>query len=84
MKQSQIKLEMSKIDGKYPYDVRVITRRTDMTNSNIDDSSVKKIYNRENGTFIIQASNLDEKEELINTSTIKKDAKDEYTVICYY
>lgn len=84
MKQSQIKLEISKIDGKYPYDVRVITRRTDMTNSNIGDSSVKKIYNEENGTLIIQASNLDEKEELINTSTIKSDARDEYTVICYY
>ena len=84
IKQSQIKLEIGKIDEKYPYDVKVITRKTEFTNGNLNTSSIKKQYNKENGTLIIQASNLNEKEELINTSSLKNDSKDEYTIICYY
>ena len=84
IKQNQIKLEIGKIDEKYPYDVKVITRKTEFTNGNLNTSSIKKQYNKENGTLIIQASNLNEKEELINTSSLKNDSKDEYTIICYY
>ena len=84
IRQSQIKLEMSKIDNKYPYEVKVITRNTELTNGNLNKNEIKKQYNEQNGTLIIQASNLNEKEELINTSGITNDSKDEYTIICYY
>lgn len=84
IKQSQLKIEMNQIDGKYPYEVKVININTELTNGNSNEIEVKKRYNQENGTLIIQASNFNDKQELINTQIVSDNAKDEYSIICYY
>ena len=83
VKQSQIKIEMSKIDNKYPYSVKVIAKSTEATNGKTKDITEQYRYDEELGTLIINTSNLDENGELINTTKLA-DAKDEYVIICYY
>lgn len=83
VKQSQIKIEMSKIDNKYPYSVKVIAKSTEATNGKTKDITEQYRYDEELGILIINTSNLDENGELINTTKLA-DAKDEYVIICYY
>lgn len=84
IKQSQVKLELNKIDEKYPYDVKVITKSTEMTNGNKQIVNKNYQYNSETGTLIIGASNKNDNNELINSEKIKDNANDEYVVIAYY
>lgn len=83
LKQSQIKLEFNRIDGKYPYGTKLIPISTEATNGKNKDIKEDYRYNPETGTLIINVSNLDENGEFISTKEIP-DAKDEYIVICYY
>ena len=82
-KQTQIKLEMSQIDGKYPHSIKLIPISTEATNGKTKDIKEDYRYDPETGNLIINTSNLDENNELMCAEK-KANAKDEYTVICYY
>ena len=84
LKQSQIKLEFNKIDEKYPYAVKVISKSTKMTNGKTEDIVDNYAYDSNQGLITINASNQGENGELINSEKPNGEANDEYIVIAYY
>ena len=84
LKQTQIKLELNKIDEKYPNAVKVIAKSTKMTNGKTEGITENYTYNAEQGIVIISASNEGENGELINSEKPEGEASDEYIVIAYY
>ena len=80
---SEINIDLNQIDGKYPLDVKVITTSTEATNGNNIENEPNYAYDNTTGNLKIVSSNQNEKGEVINAEE-KKDAKDEYVIICYY
>lgn len=84
VKQSQIKLQISKIDNKYPFKVSVFAKSTEATNGKIDNIKEEYRYDEQSGIIIINTSNLNESGELIKKEKTNINPLDEYIVMCYY
>lgn len=83
-RESELNIGLNQIDGKYPYDVKVVAKSTEATNGKTEEIQENYQYDNTTGTVVIKASNENENGEPINSSEPSKDAKDEYLVICYY
>lgn len=83
-RKSELNIGLNQIDGKYPYDVKVVAKSTEATNGKTEEIQENYQYDNTTGTVVIKASNENENGESISSSEPSKDAKDEYLVICYY
>ena len=83
-RESELNIVLNQIDGKYPYDVKVVAKSTEATNGKTEEIQENYQYDNTTGTVVIKASNENENGEPISSSEPSKDAKDEYLVICYY
>ncbi len=84
IKDTQIVIRLSSIDGKYPYAVKTITKSTQATNGKNDNLEASYEYDHNNGTVTIKASNLNEQGELIQNEKTGLYDRDEYKIIAYY
>ncbi len=84
LKSTVLAINLNQIDGKYPYAVKVITKSTELTNAKTKNFEENYEYDSNTGTITIQASNQNEKGELISTTQPSDKARDEYIIIVYY
>ena len=84
LKSSQLVINVNQIDDKYPYDVKVITKSTELTNGKTENFLESYEYDSNTGTINIKTSNQDENGELISNIKPSSDARDEYVIIAHY
>lgn len=84
LKSSELAINLNQIDGKYPYAVKVITKRTELTNGKTENMESHYEYDSNLGMIVIKTSNQDENGEIINDTKPSEEAKDEYIIIAYY
>ncbi len=84
VKNSELTVNLNQIDGKFPYDVKIITKSTKVTNGKTNDMENNYNYDSNTGTLKINVSNENENSEPINTTRINQEDRDEYIVIAYY
>ncbi len=84
IKNSELNVSLNQIDGKYPYDVRVIGKSTKATNGKT--SSIEEDYNYDSNTGLvtIRTSNENENGEPIYNTRPEENDRDEFVVIAYY
>ena len=78
IKQSEIEIQFNQIDGKYPEQVKTITKATSVTNGKTEGIEENYEYDKQTGRVTIKAENEDYQE------VPSQEASDEYLVICYY
>ena len=84
VKESELSINLNQIDGKYPYDVKVISKSTKATNGKSMDISDNYHYDVNNGILVVKASNKNESGDKIYNQAPSSEAKDEYSIVCYY
>ena len=84
IRNTELNASLSPIDGKYPYDVRVITNNTKATNGKTSDISEDYSYDPITGIVTIRTNNENEKGEAINNARPGEDDRDEFVIIGYY
>ena len=84
LKESELYIGLNQIDNKYPYNVKVIAKSTELTNGKIDNVEANYEYDQNSGNITIKASNQNENGEFINSEKISDEARDEYIIIGYY
>ena len=84
VKENETTIQVRDIDGKYPYDVKVIMNSTETTNGNMDKDNVDVLYNPEIGVVTINMHNQDENGNMISDKIPTSDSRDDYVLICYY
>ena len=84
IKNSEMVVSLSQIDGKYPNQVKAIAKATQITNGKTSEIEENYQYDASTGKVTIQATNQDEKGEVIYKDQPSKEATDEYILICYY
>ena len=84
VKNSEVVLQLSQIDGKYPYAVTTITKSTEITNGKTTGMEENCQYDANTGTVILRANNQNERGELIYQDQPSQNAVDEYIILCYY
>ncbi len=84
IKTSETTIQLNKIDGKYPTNVNVIPKCTEVTNGEKTSVKANYQYNENTGEVVIQADNQNEKGEAKFAEEPSENARDEYIVICYY
>ena len=82
-RESELNIGLNQIDGKYPYDVKVVAKSTEATNGKTEEIQENYQYDNTTGTVVIKASNENENGDPISSSEPSKDAKDEYLVIYF-
>lgn len=83
-KETETIISLNKIEEKYPSEVKVIEKRTEITNGKIANKEANYEYDKNTGKVRIKANNINENGELIYSGKPQEKAKDEYMVICYY
>ena len=83
-KNSEVVVQLSKIDGKYPYAITTITKSTAVTNGKTSGIEENCAYDVNTGTVILKANNQNEQGELIYQDKPSENAVDEYIILCYY
>ena len=83
-KETETIISLNKIEEKYPSEVKVIEKRTEITNGKIANKEANYEYDKNTGKVRIKANNINENGELIYSGKPQEKAKDEYIVICYY
>lgn len=84
IRENELKISLNQIDGKYPYSVKVIAKSTEMTNGKTENIEENFQYDANSGIVVINTSNINENDEPINSSKPSENAKDKYSIICYY
>ena len=85
IKENITTINIGQIDGKHPYDVKVIINNTNATNGNADKNIyVDSEYNPDTGILTIKTENQDENGNIISDKIPNKDSRDDYILICYY
>ena len=85
VKENETTIYVGQIDGKYPYDVKVIINSTETTNGNIDKyTNTNTEYNPDTGVLTIKMHNQDENGNMISDKIPSSDSRDDYIVVCYY
>lgn len=80
---SSIEVQLPKIEGVYPENVAVVSRKTESTNGKTSSIEEKYDYHQVNGKLNIETSN--DKDENGNLYTPNSnDVRDDYEVICNY
>ena len=83
IKNSELQVSLNQIDGKYPYEVKVIAKSTKATNGKKSDIEEYN-YDINTGVLTIKTSNQNEEGEIINSENLGKDARDEFIIIANY
>lgn len=84
IKNTELAVNLNKIDGVFPNHVSVITNSTKVTNGKTDSLEANYQYDSTTGKLVIKASNENENGEIINNNQPSKDDRDSYTIICDY
>ena len=84
IKNTELAINLNKIDGVFPNHVSVITNSTKVTNGKTDSLEANYQYDSTTGKLVIKASNENENGEIINNNQPSKDDRDSYTIICDY
>ena len=63
VKNSELTVNLNQIDGKFPYDVKIITKSTKVTNGKTKDMTQDYNYDSNTGTLKINVSNENENSE---------------------
>ena len=84
IKNSELAINLNKIDDKFPNEVKVISKSTKVTNGKIDKIEEDYSYDENTGKVVIRANNENENGEAINSNKPSQDDRDEYILICYY
>ena len=84
VRNTELTLNLNKIDGVFPDSVKVIANSTKVTNGKTDNITPDYTYDSTSGAVVIKASNENEKGEAISTNQTNQDDRDSYTVICNY
>lgn len=83
-KETETIISLEPIEEKYPNEVKVIEKRTEITNGKVLNKEANYEYDKNTGKVTIKANNINENGELIYSGKPEENAKDEYIVICYY
>ena len=81
---SEVNVSLNQIDGKYPFDVKVIAKSTKATNGKTSDIVEDYNYDSNTGMLTIRTSNENENGEPIYSEMPGENDKDEYVIISYY
>lgn len=84
IKSSTLNVNLNQIDGKYPYDVKVIAKSTKFTNGKTSNMDVNYNYDSTNGNLTINVSNENEDGEPIYNTKPAENDRDEFVIISYY
>ncbi len=85
IKENETNIQIGKIDGKYPHDVKVIVNDTEASNGNTDKyANTDTGYNPETGILTIKIHNQDENGKMISEKIPNGDSRDDYLIVCYY
>lgn len=84
IKNSTLNVNLNQIDGKYPYDVKVIAKSTKVTNGKTSDIDVNYNYDSNSGNLAINVSNENENGEPIYNTRPSENDRDEFVIISYY
>lgn len=84
IKNSELAVNLNKIDDKFPNEVKVIAKSTKVTNGKTDKVEEDYSYDGNTGKVVIRANNENENGEAINNSKPNQEDRDEYILICYY
>ena len=84
IRNTELNASLSPIDGKYPYDVKVIVNNTKATNGKTSDISEDYSYDPITGIVTIRTNNENEKGEAINNAKPGEDDRDDFIIIAYY
>lgn len=84
VRNTELTLNLNKIDGVFPDSVKVIANSTKVTNGKTDNITPDYTYDSTSGAVVIKASNENEKGEAISSNQTNQDDRDSYTVICNY
>ena len=84
IKNSTLNVNLNQIDGKYPYDVKVIAKSTKVTNGKTNNLDVNYNYDSNTGNLSINVSNENENGEPIYNTRPAENDRDEFVIISYY
>ena len=84
VRNSELDIKLNQIDGKYPYDVRVIAKNTKFTNGKTSDITEDYNYDSNTGSLIIRTSNQNEDGNPIYNERPEENDRDEFVIISYY
>ena len=84
IKNSELNVSLNQIDGKYPYDVRVIGKSTKVTNGKTNSIDEDYNYDSNTGLVTIRANNENENGKPIYNNRPAENDRDEFVVIAYY
>lgn len=84
IKNSEIIVSLSQIEGKYPTKVKAIAKATAITNGKVRGIEENYVYDANTGKVTIKASNQNEQGEILYKDQPSKEASDEYILFCYY
>ena len=84
IKGSELNITLNQIDGKYPYDVKVIAKSTKATNGKTSDITEDYNYDSNTGSLIIRTSNQNEDGNPIYNERPEENDRDEFVIISYY
>ncbi len=84
IKNSEINVALSPIDGKYPNSVKVISEGTKATNGRTTNINVDYSYDSNSGIATIRTSNEDENGQPIYNTRPSDNDRDEYIIISCY
>ena len=83
IKQSEVTMNLKQIDGKYPFEVKLVPVSTKATNGNAGFDKINYAYDSQTGAVRISTSNQNELGEAIYSEYIQKE-KDQFIIIAYY
>ena len=84
IKNTEVTINLSKIDGLFPEDVKVLAKSTKVTNGKEEGALADYSYSKETGVLTIKANNQNEEGKLIKEEQPSNEDRDEYVVICNY
>ena len=84
IRNTELNVALNPIDGKYPYDVKVIAKSTKATNGKISDITEDYSYDSITGMLTIRTNNENEDGKPVYNTKPEESDRDEFVVISYY
>ena len=84
IRNSEINVNLNQIDGKYPYDVKVISEGTKVTNGQTSNVEEDYSYDSNSGNLVIRTNNENEDGEPIYNTKPEDTDRDKFVVVAYY
>ena len=84
IRNSEINVNLNQIDGKYPYDVKVIAEETKVTNGQTSNVEEDYSYDSNSGNLVIRTNNENEDGEPIYNTKPEDTDRDKFVIVAYY